>query len=119
MKYDLDDVCAYPEYSESMVCEADDPVTTGTSVDAMSDFGFKHILGSPGHEKFLIHFLNPILAGRKLIIDLTYTRNERQGVEYQSRKSIFDCDLQRSWQHTVPDRGAADQAALLHGPDGL
>ena len=60
----------------------------GTFIDPLSDFGFKRLFGSEPSKVLLMHFLNELFKGRKVITDLVYNNNERSGIVSQSRKMI-------------------------------
>ena len=67
-----------------------DPLNKSKYIDPFTDFGFKHIFGKAPHKDLLIHFLNGIFNGRKIITDLVYNNNEHKGRRPEIRKTIFD-----------------------------
>lgn len=64
--------------------------TIGTFIDPLTDFGFKHLFGREPSKELLIDFLNELLQGKELIMELTYAKNERSGMSPKSRKMVFD-----------------------------
>lgn len=48
----------------------------GKYIDPLVGFTFKKIFGSEPNKDLLIAFLNEVFRGRKIIIDLTYNKNE-------------------------------------------
>ncbi|WEK17464.1 MAG: Rpn family recombination-promoting nuclease/putative transposase [Candidatus Pedobacter colombiensis] len=59
-------------------------------IDPYSDFGFKHIFGKAPNKSFLISFLNQLLKGRKVVIDIQYNNTEYKGSGNDYRKTVFD-----------------------------
>ncbi|WEK21172.1 MAG: Rpn family recombination-promoting nuclease/putative transposase [Candidatus Pedobacter colombiensis] len=59
-------------------------------IDPYSDFGFKHIFGKAPNKSFLISFLNQVLKGRKVIIDIQYNDTQYKGSGSAYRKTVFD-----------------------------
>jgi predicted transposase/invertase (TIGR01784 family) len=59
-------------------------------IDPYSDFGFKHIFGKLPNKSFLISFLNQILKGRKVVVDIQYNSTEFKGSGKDYRKTVFD-----------------------------
>jgi predicted transposase/invertase (TIGR01784 family) len=59
-------------------------------IDPFTDFGFKKLFGSEPNKDLLIDFLNELLKGRKLIKNLTYSKNEHLGKTPEARKAVFD-----------------------------
>ena len=59
-------------------------------IDLLSDYGFKFVFGSEPNKDLLIHFLNEIFMGEKLIKDIQYSKNEFYGVSDQEGLVIFD-----------------------------
>lgn len=56
----------------------------------LTDFGFKKLFGEEPHKDLLISFLNTLLPEHHQIADLSYSKNEYQGVSASDRKAIFD-----------------------------
>ncbi|WP_316814254.1 Rpn family recombination-promoting nuclease/putative transposase [Pedobacter heparinus] len=54
------------------------------------DFGFKHIFTKEHHQDLLIHFLNAVFKGRKVITKIQLGKTEHKGNQKQDRKSVFD-----------------------------
>lgn len=59
-------------------------------LNPLTDFGFKKLFGEEPHKDVLISFLNTWLPAHHQIQDLSYTKNEYQGVSAADRKAIFD-----------------------------
>lgn len=59
-------------------------------LDLRSDFAFKHIFGREANKHLLLHFLNSLFEGRKIISDLQLGPTERQGELKETRKVLFD-----------------------------
>ena len=66
------------------------PQVTKKYVDPLVDFAFKKIFGTEPNKDLLIHFLNEVLKGRKVIVDLTYNKNEHPGDLKAEGGAIFD-----------------------------
>ena len=58
-------------------------------IDPLSDWGFKTLFGSEANKEFLIALLQTLFP-RKRITDISYLRNENQGLSGSDRKSVFD-----------------------------
>lgn len=65
-------------------------VQQGRYIDPLIDVAFKRIFGSGGSKKLLIHFLNQVFRGRKIITDLTYNENEHPGETEYEGGVVFD-----------------------------
>ncbi|WP_255537112.1 Rpn family recombination-promoting nuclease/putative transposase [Desertivirga brevis] len=50
-------------------------VIPGRYIDPMVDVAFKRIFGEGGDKQLLIHLLNQVLRGQKIITDLVYNQN--------------------------------------------
>ena len=59
-------------------------------ISLLTDFGFKRIFGTAPNKDLLIHFLNSLFDGRKVIKSLRYSNTEHVGDLYTERKAIFD-----------------------------
>ena len=59
-------------------------------LNPLTDFGFKKLFGEEPNKDLLISFLNSLLPTHHQVQDLTYTKNEYQGVSVSDRKAIFD-----------------------------
>jgi predicted transposase/invertase (TIGR01784 family) len=98
----------------------------GTFIDPLTDFGFKHLLGTEPSKELLIDFLNELFKGRKIITDLVYNKNEHSGPVPASRKMIFDLtctgqdgeqfiiEVQRIHQQYFKDRAVYYSSRLIH-----
>jgi len=62
----------------------------GRYIDPLVDFAFKKIFGSEPNKDLLIAFLNEVFRGRKVIVDLTYDKNEYPGDLKDEGAAIFD-----------------------------
>ena len=58
-------------------------------IDPLSDWGFKTLFGSEANKEFLIALLQALFP-RKRITDISYLRNENQGLSGSDRKTVFD-----------------------------
>jgi hypothetical protein len=71
-------------------------------LNPLTDFGFKKLFGEEPNKDLLISFLNTLLPAHHQISELTYTKNEYQGISAADWKVIFDlncmspCELQES-----------------------
>jgi len=63
---------------------------TAIYLNPLTDFGFKKLFGEEPHKDLLISFLNTLLPEHHQVSELTYTKNEYQGVGAADRKAIFD-----------------------------
>lgn len=98
----------------------------GKFIDPLTDFGFKHLFGREPSKELLIHFLNELFKGRKIIKDLTYNKNERTGPRSGSRTMVFDLactgengeqfiiEIQRIRQKYFKDRSVFYSSGLIH-----
>ncbi len=98
----------------------------GTFIDPLTDFGFKFLFGREPSKELLIDFLNELFKGRKVITDLIYNKNERQGPRADSRTIIFDLtctgqdgeqfiiEIQRIKQKYFKDRAVYYTSRLIH-----
>lgn len=59
-------------------------------LNPLTDFGFKKLFGEELHKDLLISFLNTLLPDHHQVSELTYTKNEYQGISASDRKVIFD-----------------------------
>lgn len=59
-------------------------------INPFTDFGFKKLFGEEPHKDLLISFLNSLLPEKHQIQDLSYSKNEYQGVSSLDRKAVFD-----------------------------
>lgn len=59
-------------------------------LNPLTDFGFKKLFGEEPHKDLLISFLNSLLPAQHQVQDLTYTKQEYQGISAADRKAIFD-----------------------------
>ncbi len=99
----------------------------GRFIDPLTDFGFKRIFGSEPNKDLLIAFLNELFRGRKVIKDLVYNAQEKNGPARYFRKAIFDLtctgannetfiiEVQRADQKFFIDRALFYTASKLHG----
>ena len=59
-------------------------------LNPLTDFGFKKLFGEEPNKDLLISFLNTLLPAYHQISELSYTKNEYQGISAADRKVIFD-----------------------------
>ncbi len=95
---------------------SDENLDLGVLLNLMTDFGFKWLFGNARNKKFLIHFLNSILAKELVIQDLEYLPTEHLGRNIHDRIAIFDLlcrastgeqiliELQKTSQYHFADR---------------
>ena len=62
----------------------------GTFIDVLSDFGFKRIFASEPNKDLLIAFINELFKGRKIVVDLSYDKNEHVGDTDELGSVILD-----------------------------
>ena len=62
----------------------------GKYINPLVDFAFKKIFGSEPNKDLLIAFLNEVFQGRKIITDLTYSKNDHPGNAAHEGGAIFD-----------------------------
>ncbi|WP_300598531.1 Rpn family recombination-promoting nuclease/putative transposase [Niabella sp.] len=98
----------------------------GRYIDPLTDFGFKKIFGSEPNKDLLIAFLNELFKGRKVIRDLVYNPQEKDGPVKEYRKAIFDLtcsgadgetfiiEVQRAHQQFFADRALFYTASKLY-----
>lgn len=72
-------------------------------IDPRTDFGFKHLFGTPMNKDLLIGFLNAMFHGKYTITDLTYLNSEHMGSRQEDRRAIFDvyCETERGEKFIV------------------
>lgn len=63
---------------------------SGRFIDILTDFGWKFYFGREENKIFLIAFLNCLLVGEHVIVDLQLTNVEESGEHPEERKIIFD-----------------------------
>ncbi|MCF3108810.1 Rpn family recombination-promoting nuclease/putative transposase [Niabella sp. CC-SYL272] len=104
----------------------------GRYMDLLTDFGFKKVFGTEPNKDLLIAFLNELFKGRKVIRDLVYNPQEKNGPVKEYRKAIFDLtctgadgetfiiEVQRAHQKYFTDRAVFYVASKLYeqGPKG-
>lgn len=98
----------------------------GKYVDMCTDFGMKLYFGPDGGKPNLINFLNGLFEGEKVILDLEYRPTERNGVQDNDRKVIFDLyctsddnshfiiEMQQLSQDFIRDRMVYYSSRLIH-----
>lgn len=98
----------------------------GKYVDMCTDFGMKLYFGPDGGKPNLINFLNGLFEGEKGIRDLEYRPTERNGVQDNNRKVIFDLyctsdddshfiiEMQQLSQDFIRDRMVYYSSRLIH-----
>lgn len=98
----------------------------GKYVDMCTDFGMKLYFGPDSGKQNLIHFLNSLFAGHKVIRDLEYRPTERRGEQEHNRKVIFDLyctsaddshfiiEMQQLSQDFIRDRMVYYSSHLIH-----
>ncbi|WP_400261177.1 Rpn family recombination-promoting nuclease/putative transposase [Sphingobacterium sp. SG20118] len=59
-------------------------------IDILSDFGWKFYFGREENKGNLINFLNSLLEGEHVVVDLQYSNVEEDGDEPSERKVVFD-----------------------------
>ena len=59
-------------------------------IDILSDFGWKYYFGREENKINLINFLNSLLEGEHVVVDLTYSNVEEDGEESGERRVVFD-----------------------------
>ncbi len=89
---------------------------TARYINPFTDFGFKKIFGEEVNKDLLIDFLNQLLAGRELVKDVTFKKNEQLQNSPIDQKAIFDIyceneegekfivEIQRAYQKYFKDR---------------
>lgn len=68
-------------------------IASGTSarfIDPLTDFGFKHLLGSEPSKDIMINFLSAIFEGEKEIVDLVFSPTEYAASTNKYKKVYFD-----------------------------
>jgi len=59
-------------------------------IDPLTDFGFKRLFGSEPNKDLLIDLLNSVFRGRRVIVDLEYSKSEHPGDTKGEGSAIFD-----------------------------
>lgn len=59
-------------------------------IDPTSDFGFKRIFASEPNKDLLISFINEILKGHRVVVDLSYDKNEQVGDTEEQGLIVLD-----------------------------
>ncbi len=103
------------------------PPSPGRYIDPLVDFAFKKIFGSEPNKDLLIAFLNEVFRGRKVIVQLTYDKNEYPGELKDEGAAIFDLhctgehgekfliEVQRGRQGNFKDRALFYTSRLISG----
>lgn len=73
-----------------MTVTAIGPGTISRFINPLTDFGFKHLLGSEPNKDIMIEFLNAIFSGQKKIVDLVFSPTEYAGSTGMYKKVYFD-----------------------------
>ena len=59
-------------------------------VNFYTDFAFKKLFGTEMNKDLLISFLNALLQGREVILDVNYLNTEHLGTQEYDRRAVFD-----------------------------
>ena len=101
-------------------------------INPFTDVGFKRIFGQEVSKPLLLDFLNHLLEGERVIVDLTFLDKELPGVYDGDRSTIYDIycqtdtgeyiivEMQNRYQHTFKQRSVyyAAQAIARQGERG-
>ena len=60
------------------------------SVNFYTDFAFKKLFGTEMNKDLLISFLNALLQGREVVLDVNYLNTEHLGTQEYDRRAVFD-----------------------------
>ena len=61
-----------------------------TYVNFYTDFAFKKLFGTEMNKDLLISFLNALLQGREVVLDVNYLNTEHLGTQEYDRRAVFD-----------------------------
>ena len=66
-------------------------------INPYTDFGFKKLFGTEMNKDLLISFINSLLHGEEVVMDLTYLNTEHLGTTEADRRAIFDvyCETEK------------------------
>ena len=85
-------------------------------VNFYTDFAFKKLFGTEMNKDLLISFLNALLQGREVVLDVNYLNTEHLGTQEYDRRAVFDVyckndkgevflvEMQKGEQHFFKDR---------------
>ena len=59
-------------------------------VNFYTDFAFKKLFGTEMNKDLLISFLNALLQGREVVLDVKYLNTEHLGTQEYDRRAVFD-----------------------------
>ena len=59
-------------------------------VNFYTDFAFKKLFGTEMNKDLLISFLNDLLQGREVVLDVNYLNTEHLGTQEYDRRAVFD-----------------------------
>ena len=59
-------------------------------VNFYTDFAFKKLFGTEMNKDLLISFLNALLQGREVVLDINYLNTEHLGTQEYDRRAVFD-----------------------------
>ena len=59
-------------------------------VNFYTDFAFKKLFGTDMNKDLLISFLNALLQGREVVLDVNYLNTEHLGTQEYDRRAVFD-----------------------------
>lgn len=59
-------------------------------VNFYTDFAFKKLFGTEMNKDLLISFLNALLQGREVVLDVNYLNTEHLGTQEYDRRAVFD-----------------------------
>ena len=80
-------------------------------VNFYTDFAFKKLFGTEMNKDLLISFLNALLQGREVVLDVNYLNTEHLGTQEYDRRAVFDVyckndkvEMQKGEQQFFKDR---------------
>ena len=59
-------------------------------INFYTDFAFKKLFGTEMNKDLLISFLNALLQGREVVLDVNYLNTEHLGTQEYDRRAVFD-----------------------------
>jgi predicted transposase/invertase (TIGR01784 family) len=75
---------------QTTISNADAKEVISRFLNPKGDFGFKHIFAKDTHADLLMHFLNAVFKGDKVITKVQLGKTEHKGNQKEDRKSVFD-----------------------------
>ncbi|WP_316812588.1 Rpn family recombination-promoting nuclease/putative transposase [Pedobacter heparinus] len=78
------------QHHQTTISKPDTKKVNSRYLNPKDDFAFKHIFTKETHLDLLMHFLNAVFKGKKVITKVQISKTEHKGNQKTDRKSVFD-----------------------------